>query len=44
MTHEPHPGTEHGGPEHDDSLPAAEQIPGDLSPEESDLPPLEGDL
>lgn len=44
MTHEHKPGAEHGGPEHDHTLPAADSIPGDQTPEESDLPPLAGDL
>lgn len=44
MTHEILDGDELEGPEHDHSLPDADQIPGNLDPEESDLPPLEGDL
>lgn len=44
MTHEHRDGAEHGGPEHDHDLPDAEQIPGDLTPDESDLPLLVGDL
>lgn len=45
MTHEHKASAEHpDGPEHDHSLPDADQIPGNLSPEESDLPALETDL
>lgn len=44
MTHEHKPGDELGGPEHDHTLPDADEFPGDLTPEESALPPLEGDL
>ena len=45
MTHENHANDEaYAGPEHDHRLPDADQIPGNLSPEESDLPALDGDL
>jgi hypothetical protein len=45
MTHEVVPSGEHpSGPEHDHTLPEADQIPGDLTPEESDAAPLEADL
>ena len=45
MTHEHLASGEHqAGPEHDHTLPDAEEIPGDLSPDESDLPALDGDL
>lgn len=45
MTHEAQPNDEHQrGPEHDHSLPNADEIPGDLSPDDSDAPPLDGDL
>lgn len=45
MTHEVIPSGEHAdGPEHDHSLPEADQIPGDLTPEQSDAPLLEADL
>jgi hypothetical protein len=45
VTHEHLANDEHpDGPEHDHTLPAADQIPGDLGPAESDLPTLEGDL
>lgn len=45
MTHEHTAnGEHHGGPEYDQSLPDADQIPSGLTPEESDLPPLEADL
>jgi len=42
MTHEHHadPTAEDGGPERDYTLPDAASIPGDLSAQESDLPPL----
>lgn len=45
MTHEIKANDEHpNGPEHDLSLPDANSIPSGLTPEDSDLPPLEGDL
>jgi hypothetical protein len=45
MTHEHAANDEHPeGPEHDQTLPDAAGIPGDLSPEESDAPELGGDL
>lgn len=45
MTHEATANGEHGdGPEHDHTLPDAVSIPGDLSPQASDAPPLEDDL
>lgn len=44
MTHEIKHGDEVGGPEHDHSLPDADSIPGNLSPEDSDGPPMEDDL
>lgn len=45
MTHEHWPNGEHQhGPEHDDTLPPADEFRGDLTAEESDLLPLEGDL
>lgn len=45
MTHEITPnGEATEGPEYDDSLPHAESIPGDLSPEASDAPLLVKDL
>lgn len=45
MTHEHKANAEHpDGPEHDHSLPDADSIPSGLTPEESDLPPLQGDL
>jgi hypothetical protein len=44
MTHEITANGEHShGPEHDHTLPEADQIPGDLSPAESDAEPLEAD-
>lgn len=44
VTHEVKPGDEQGGPENDQSLPPADSIPGNLTPEESDAAPLpEGD-
>jgi hypothetical protein len=45
MTHEHLANDEHPeGPEHDLTLPDASQIVGDLSPQDSDLPELDGDL
>jgi len=45
MTHEKLANQEHpDGPEHDLSLPDAQEISGDLSPDESDLPELKEDL
>lgn len=45
MTHEATASGEHpDGPEHDHTLPDADSIPGDLTPEESDAPPLTEDL
>lgn len=45
MTHEHFANAEHHhGPEHDLNLPDADDIPGDLTPEQSDAPPLTGDL
>jgi len=45
MTHEITASGEHShGPEHDQTLPDADQIPGDLGPAESDAAPLDGDL
>lgn len=45
MTHEQVANGEHPeGPEHDLTLPDADQIAGDLSPQDSDLPELDGDL
>lgn len=45
MTHENVPNGEHvDGPEHDDTLPDAGDIPTFDTPEGSDLPELDGDL
>lgn len=45
MTHENVPNGEHDdGPEHDDTLPAAGDIPTHDNPDDSDLPALDGDL
>jgi hypothetical protein len=45
MTHEHDSNAEtEGGPEHDDSLPDATTIPVFDNPEDSFLPPLDGDL
>lgn len=45
MTHEIEPSGEHAhGPEHDQSLPDAAEIPGDLTPQQSDADPIETDL
>lgn len=45
MTHERLAnGEHHAGPEHDHTLPDADQIPGDLTPDESDIPALDQDL
>lgn len=45
MTHEHHANDEHpDGPEHDNSLPEADSIVWSQNPEDTDLPPLEGDL
>lgn len=45
MTHESLPNGEHpDGPEHDHTLPDAESIVWSSNPEDTDLPPLGGDL